>query len=29
LHDDLLKLAEIAETKTETFNMLIGSLRTM
>ena len=29
LHYDLLKLAEIAETKTETFNMLIGSLRTM
>lgn len=26
---DLLKLSELAETKTETFNMLINSLRTM
>jgi hypothetical protein len=29
LDTDLLKLAEIAETKTETFNMLISTLRSM
>ena len=29
LDTDLLKLSEIAETKPETFNMLISSLRTM
>lgn len=29
LDTDLLKLAEIAETKTETFNMLISTLRNM
>jgi hypothetical protein len=29
LDTDLLKLAEIAETKTETFNMLITTLRSM
>jgi len=29
LHNDLLKLAEIAETKTDTFNMLISTLRGM